>query len=970
MVVVQLWGGARSIRSPLEPSARSHPNRRYHRDWVTGMLEERLTRSRPATSNAELERCKALVRARVQGSSRLPRVGRYVLRSRIGRGGFGEVFLAEDETLQRTVAIKLLRRGPGIRAPSTLVEEARAMARLSHPNVVAVHDVGEHEGETFLVMDYVQGETLGGWLAEAPRRWEETAKVLVRAGRGLAAAHRAGLVHRDFKPGNVLVAEVPVFQVQVTDFGLSASQSGITLGRPVGGTRGYLAPEVEQGAAAGPAADQFAFCLTFSQALATATGRVPRRITAALRRGLESHPSRRWPDMPSLLGELETVLRNRTRVRRGVLLVSTVALVSAGFTGALLVPEDADPCLAAAEESVLRAEAAAPRIASVFAKVAPQLGPAIWADATARLHADAESLTAARIESCAAVQERPTAEVRRRHLCLEQRAWEFGALLDVLERADLDVVEHATEAIAQLTPPATCDTPTPQRPLPSGEEVLATLEVRRALARARALQHAGRYEDALSAATEAQRLAQAADYAPVVAEASFRRGLVFVALEDHEAAMGQLRAALAASHAGRDPVMVVWSTALLAQVAGGYLGDEASGRAWFEAARAGLAGVVAPPELDDAVHEIGAHLAAARGDYPEAIVEAEAVLARREVRLPEDDLRLGNTRTMLGNLYYRSMREDDAARIYAKVLEQRQRVLGPEHPETAVAHNNVGLAALAAGRHDDARQSLQRALEIWRGRSSVELAVSRARVNLALLDLYEGRPNRATAALLEIDGILAEEGPSATELRANVWALQGDASFERGDFDAAQEHYEAMARHWPSEHPQRMGVGYRLGRLAMERGDPQGAHVPFAAGLEAARRSYSPDSAAVLGLEAAAGLAAGLCGDEDGARAAVAAVASAAPSGLSEDAAAVRLDLARLHMLLGEMEAAALELAAITVPFDDVRDEALRTLLKAELEAAQGEPVDVEAVAAAMGGSRDRYAGRLDDLRRAAPDGV
>lgn len=934
------------------------------------MLEERLTRSRPATSNAELERCKALVRARVHGSSSLPRVGRYVLRSRIGQGGFGEVFIAEDETLQRTVAIKLLRTAPGIRAPSTLVEEAQAMARLSHPNVVAVHDVGEHEGETFLVMDYVQGETLGAWVARVPRRWEDTVKVLVQAGRGLAAAHRAGLVHRDFKPANILVAEGPVSQVQVTDFGLSALQSDDATVRPQGGTRGYLAPEVENGAPAGPAADQFAFCVTFSQALATATGRVPRRITAALRRGLEPHPTRRWPDLQSLLTEVETTLQNRTRVRRGVLVVSTVALASAGITAAVLAPEDADPCLVAAGESVLRAEAAAPRIAEVFAKVAPEVGPVIWANAASTLRADAETLTAARIESCAAVKARPTADVRRRHLCLEQRAWEFGALLDVFERADLDVVEHATEAIAQLTPAATCDRPTPQRPLPSGEEVLATLEVRRALARARELQHAGRYEDALSAATEAQRLAQSADYAPVVAEASFRRGVVYVALEDHEAAMGQFRAALAAAHAGRDPVMVVWSTALLAQVAGGYLGDEASGRAWLEAARAGLAGVVAPPELDDAVHEIGAHLAAARGDYPEAIVEAEAVLARLEARLSEDDLRLGNTRTMLGNLYYRSMREDDAARIYAEVLKQRQRVLGSGHPETAVAHNNVGLAALAAGRHDDAKQHLVRALEIWRGRSSVELAVSRARVNLALFDLYEGQPNRATDALLDIDGILAEEGPSATELRAYVWALQGDAAFERGDFEAADEHYQAMARHWPPEHPQRMGVGYRLGRLAMERGDAQGAHEPFAAGLEAARRSYPPDSAAVLGLQAAAGVAAALCGDDDGARAAVVSVANTVPGGLSDDAAAVRLDLARLHMLLGELEAAARELAGITVPFDDVRDEALRTLLAAELQAARGELVDVEAIAAAMGGSRDRYAGRLDELSRAARDGV
>src|SRR5258706_14178649 len=143
------------------------------------------------------------------------RVGRYIVRERIGRGGMGVVVRADDVELGRAVALKRLDAGFD---REVLLREARAAAQLSHPNVVTVHEVGEADGAPFLAMELVEGTTLTRWLRAEPRTWRDIVDVLVQAGRGLAAAHERGLVHRDFKPDNVLVDAVSG-RARVADFG-------------------------------------------------------------------------------------------------------------------------------------------------------------------------------------------------------------------------------------------------------------------------------------------------------------------------------------------------------------------------------------------------------------------------------------------------------------------------------------------------------------------------------------------------------------------------------------------------------------------------------------------------------------------------------------------------------------------------------------------------------------------------------
>src|SRR5687768_14810024 len=147
------------------------------------------------------------------------RVGRYQVIDLIGQGGMGEVYRARDVDLDRTVAIKVVRGDLVGRSSEALLHEAQAMAKLSHPNVVSVYEVGTVDGEVYLAMEFVDGQTARDWLRAERRGWRASLGVYLAAGRGLAAAHRAGIIHRDFKPDNVLVGKDG--RVRVADFGLA-----------------------------------------------------------------------------------------------------------------------------------------------------------------------------------------------------------------------------------------------------------------------------------------------------------------------------------------------------------------------------------------------------------------------------------------------------------------------------------------------------------------------------------------------------------------------------------------------------------------------------------------------------------------------------------------------------------------------------------------------------------------------------
>jgi serine/threonine protein kinase len=293
------------------------------------------------------------------GLARGALMGRYTVLSLVGRGGMGEVYAAYDPQLDRRVALKLLRPRYALgnaRAEARLLREARAIARLSHPNVIAVYDAGTVGDQIFVAMEYVDGETLAGWLTAKPRTQREILDVFLGAAHGLAAAHASGLVHRDFKPHNVMVARDGT--ARVTDFGLvqrlnadeendlgeagperDGDTMNLTLTRPgeLLGTPLYMSPEQFKLAPTDARTDQFSFCVTLYQALygehpfltdakaglgrlredviagkiRAPAGRdtVPSWLRRLLQRGLATDPEARWPSMTDLAAELERRVR-------------------------------------------------------------------------------------------------------------------------------------------------------------------------------------------------------------------------------------------------------------------------------------------------------------------------------------------------------------------------------------------------------------------------------------------------------------------------------------------------------------------------------------------------------------------------------------------------------------------------------------------------------------------------------------
>ena len=268
------------------------------------------------------ERCRSTIGhlVAVDSKPKSSQVGRYHLEEQLGAGGMGVVWAAWDPKLERRVAIKLLRPEVGEHGPARLIREARALAQLQHPNVVAVHDVGEHDGEVFLATELVDGEPLDRW-----QRAHSTGEILdayIQAARGLAAAHAMGLVHRDVKPSNILVARDG--RVRVGDFGLArlgpgeaASPRGelgvadvLTREGDVVGTPAYMAPEQRAGKPVDGRADQYALCVALAEALggkrpdpdapADTLGAIDPQLARSLARGLRRDPLARFPDMNAL----------------------------------------------------------------------------------------------------------------------------------------------------------------------------------------------------------------------------------------------------------------------------------------------------------------------------------------------------------------------------------------------------------------------------------------------------------------------------------------------------------------------------------------------------------------------------------------------------------------------------------------------------------------------------------------------
>jgi len=292
-------------------------------------------------------------------------VGRFVLVEELGVGGMGVVFRARDTQLGRDVALKLLRDHSDERA-ARLIREAQAMAQLSHENLVVVYDAGGAGGIVFLAMELVTGMSLRHWFVQLGRTWRDKLGAVLAAGRGLAAAHAAGIVHRDFKPENVLVDRAN--RVKVADFGLARAEPvsapvlpsnapvDLTRTGSLMGTPAYMAPEQYAGKVGDPRSDQFALAVTAWEAVwgdrpfqgeylalvdAIKAGEIvgppkkagiPPTLEAVLRRALAVDPAARYPDVAAFMTAIEAAIAPAAEPARWPLVVAgvVVALAAAG----------------------------------------------------------------------------------------------------------------------------------------------------------------------------------------------------------------------------------------------------------------------------------------------------------------------------------------------------------------------------------------------------------------------------------------------------------------------------------------------------------------------------------------------------------------------------------------------------------------------------------------------------------------
>jgi len=769
-------------------------------------------------------------------------VGRYVVIDRAGEGGMGVVYKAYDPELERAVALKLLHAGPRAgdeaeRRRARLLREARALARLSHPNVIAVHDVGTFEGDVFLATEFVEGAPLKSWLRVAKPSVAEIVKVMMQAGEGLAAAHRAGLVHRDFKPGNLLVGKDG--RARVLDFGLARAlendaddadegasaaprtgpREALTHAGQVLGTPRYMAPEQHLGGDVDARSDQFSFCVTLYDALygeppfdagsddyrtsategrlrpAPPDARVPRRLRQILVRGLAVRPEDRWPSMDALLA----ALRRDPSTRRWALLAATVLAVGAATAvvglgarrPAAPVCPPSDGKLAGAWDTARKKE-----VSAAFAASGAPGEAATYARVEHALDGYASRWLAMRTDACLATRVRAEQSEELLDLrmeCLDDRLGELRAQVDVLAHADAATIGRAVQAASSLAPLDGCADAAalraPIRPPPDAATRARVKAVRTRLAEGRARQRVGDYAGAHAIAAGAADDAAKLAYPPLEAEALFLLGDVQDDQGDYKTSEQTMVRAASAAIAGHHDEMLARSlTALIAEVG---LRQARFGEAHAWASLAEAAAERGNAFVRGEMHRNLGRLLYREGKFAEARAQTEACLAVWRPALGDDALAIAGPLTDLGNAYYAEGDYAGAARTYEQSIAVLEKSVGAHSPLLGPNLNNLGDVDSHLGQYDRADAAIRRALDVWQAALGPDHPkVALARYNLAEVWRRRGQPQRA---LPEYRRALAIDekalGPDNPETAYPVEGI-ADALRAIGDVEGALAGYD------------------------------------------------------------------------------------------------------------------------------------------------------------------------------------
>jgi tetratricopeptide (TPR) repeat protein len=704
-------------------------------------------------------------------------VDRYVVLSKLGAGAMGVVFAAYDPELDRKVAIKLLREQIDSSSSHThgrtrLLREAQALARLTHPNVIAIYDVGTLDGRVWLAMEFFEGQTLTEWSCGEEQgsrpRWSAVVKVMLAAGRGLEAAHAAGLLHRDFKPDNVLVGDD--HRVRVVDFGLARSESTsnpraeladtranpeiaalslhVTRAGALMGTPRYMAPEQFHNAAVGAAADQYSFAVTLWEALYgerpfrgstiielaadVLSGRKPQpprgaRVPGWLRRvcerGLATKPEHRYPSLAALLADLERG-QSRARARVGVAVVAGALCLGLGLAlvSQLQSAERVRACERAGasiweiwnDDARERVRIGLLQAGVSYAQTVPDTVEP-WLDRQAQAWAHART-TVCMHES---VEHSWGAHTRDRATwCLEERRLELEALVAAFEHADATIVQRAVAAASGLGPISACTDPktlalAPKPPAPESQQAIA--DARAGLAAATALELGGKYPEALVRVSEVMAEASVSSWPPLHAASLRLQGKLLSRTGDHARAEVALTEAFTLAVGIDDWATAAQAASELIQVVGVGQTRFAEAQQWARFAEIAIGRAGDPLGTREAFRQSAVGLLEhSQGNYAHAQSGLERAVALYEAALGPHHPDLAASLGLLSNTLYALGEYPRVREIQDRVLAIRRANLSPAHPDIAASLNTLGAVSYATGDYDQAIALYQQAIDIRR----------------------------------------------------------------------------------------------------------------------------------------------------------------------------------------------------------------------------------------------------------------
>lgn len=730
------------------------------------------------------------------------RIGRLVVLGAAGEGGMGRVYAAYDSILDRRICLKFLKSFGDTESDQLgnqrLLDEARALAQVSHPNILPIFDVGEFEGQVYLVTEFVDGWTLADWIKDRSPESDRILAAFREAGSGLAAAHAGGIVHRDFKPDNIMIGHDD--RTRVMDFGLATSSRTLDSGSDGYGTPRFMAPELLAGHAATAASDQYAYCLSLSTCLGAdietlresnkAIEGLPltERQRAAVRRGLSAQPGQRFADMPALLNELH--VKQAGKRWPWLLAAASVSVIAA----VLIVREvqQVPPCSGSDE---LLAKSWNPDISARLHEAFIATGSPVasrglsMVDET--LQSFAKDWSESRTTACKATvvrHEQSQVLLDRRMLCFDRRLRERDAALVVLTSADAKTVAETSDILSTIQPVSLCNdleamsslrtssVPAEQR------EQYAQIDGQVALAEAQF--EAGRYEAAAQTAGKAAEQAAGIDNASLHARVSYVVGITAEALDKLELSELELGKAFRSSVAIGDELLTAKALGRLMFVASSRRMDRERALHWIDW-KVSLAPWFSHNREISALLDMHHGLAL---EPLEQMEDAELLLQRS---WQESSATLGpqapQTLRARGNyaaaLLMQGKMAEGAVELEALIPDFRA-TLGEQHPNLAILQRNLAIAYTKIDRIDEALELERQIILIGEANLGVNHSdVGSSRVAYAESLLDAGRPDLAAEQARRADTIFIESlGEDhvwrlvAATLLAKAQHLQGDSA--------------------------------------------------------------------------------------------------------------------------------------------------------------------------------------------------